>query len=204
MREPLAALVEEMDVRLAELAPEIVGDPKRSLFRIHRDVRFSNDKSPYKTNAACWFYHGDAGRGVGVDDAARWRGILLPHGARRVDDRRRHLDAAASHARPGIRERIDEEHASLRAPAARPDAEEAIRRARRVGDAHAHAARVRRVASRPPTLLRHQSFTLGRDLTETELYSPKLPDLLARDYARLLPIVRWFNAALGLRTLARR
>jgi hypothetical protein len=52
VRAPLAALVEEMDVRLAELAPEIVGDPKRSLFRIHRDVRFSNDKSPYKTNAA--------------------------------------------------------------------------------------------------------------------------------------------------------
>ena len=63
----MAALVEEMDVRLAELAPEIVGDPKRSIFRIHRDVRFSNDKSPYKTNAACWFYHMDAGRGVGGD-----------------------------------------------------------------------------------------------------------------------------------------
>ena len=43
VREPLAALVEEMDVRFAHLAPEIVGDPKRSLFRIHRDVRFSND-----------------------------------------------------------------------------------------------------------------------------------------------------------------
>ena len=65
VRAPLAAFVEEMDVRFAELAPEIVGDPKRSLFRIHRDVRFSSDKSPYKTNAACWFYHGDAGRGVG-------------------------------------------------------------------------------------------------------------------------------------------
>ena len=84
VREPLAALVEEMDVRLAELAPEIVGDPKRSLFRIHRDVRFSNDKSPYKTNAACWFYHGDAGRGVGTHDAARRRRLLLPHGAGRA------------------------------------------------------------------------------------------------------------------------
>ena len=52
LRAPLAALVEEMDVRLAAFSPEIVGDPKRSLFRIHRDVRFSNDKSPYKTNVA--------------------------------------------------------------------------------------------------------------------------------------------------------
>lgn len=31
------------------------GDPKRSLTRINRDVRFSNDKSPYKTYAAATF-----------------------------------------------------------------------------------------------------------------------------------------------------
>jgi uncharacterized protein (TIGR02453 family) len=49
IRDPMRALVEEMDVRLARLAPELVGDPKRSIFRIHRDVRFSADKSPYKT-----------------------------------------------------------------------------------------------------------------------------------------------------------
>ena len=53
-------------MRLATLAPEIVGDPKRSPFRIHRDVRFSADKSPYKTHVACWFHHADAGRGVGA------------------------------------------------------------------------------------------------------------------------------------------
>ena len=70
VRAPLAALVEEVDVRLATVAPEIVGDPKRSLFRIHRDVRFSSDKSPYKTHAACWFFHGDAGRGVGRETTA--------------------------------------------------------------------------------------------------------------------------------------
>ncbi|MFL5575952.1 MAG: TIGR02453 family protein, partial [Gemmatimonadaceae bacterium] len=62
VRAPLRELVEEMDVRLATVAPEIVGDTKRSLFRIHRDVRFSRDKSPYKTHAACWFFHRAAGR----------------------------------------------------------------------------------------------------------------------------------------------
>lgn len=31
------------------------GDPRRSLTRINRDVRFSNDKSPYKTYAAATF-----------------------------------------------------------------------------------------------------------------------------------------------------
>jgi uncharacterized protein (TIGR02453 family) len=29
----------------------VTADPKRAMFRIHRDVRFSRDKSPYKTHA---------------------------------------------------------------------------------------------------------------------------------------------------------
>src|ERR1019366_2371259 len=54
--EPMKALVEELDVRFADLAPEFVGDPKHSIFRIYRDVRFSRDKSPYKAHAALWIY----------------------------------------------------------------------------------------------------------------------------------------------------
>ena len=64
---PLRLLAEELDVRFAKLAPEFVAPPKRALFRIHRDVRFSRDKSPYKTHAALWVFHRDAGRGVGRD-----------------------------------------------------------------------------------------------------------------------------------------
>ena len=202
VRAPLAALVEEVDVRLATAAPEIVGDPKRSLFRIHRDVRFSSDKSPYKTHAACWFYHGDAGRGVGSATTA--------HGGAGF-----YFDIGPTTSSIGggiwmpprptlarIRERIDEEPASLarvlRLPAMRRYgglAEEAmLARMPRGYDADHPAA----------MLLRHQSFTVGRDLTERELFSPTLPDVLARDYARILPLVRWLNGALGLRTLARR
>jgi uncharacterized protein (TIGR02453 family) len=65
VRDPMRLIVETLDARLGSIAPEIVGDPKRSVFRIHRDVRFSRDKSPYKTNAGAWFYHRDAGRKVG-------------------------------------------------------------------------------------------------------------------------------------------
>ena len=62
LRAPLASFVEEVDAHLGTIAPEIVGHPTRSLFRIHRDVRFSPDKRPYKTNVAAWFYHaGGAG-----------------------------------------------------------------------------------------------------------------------------------------------
>ncbi|MBH31352.1 MAG: hypothetical protein CMG71_05095 [Candidatus Marinimicrobia bacterium] len=38
--------------RLSEFEPDIIGtEPKECLFRIYRDVRFSKDKTPYKT----WF-----------------------------------------------------------------------------------------------------------------------------------------------------
>src|SRR4051812_36084365 len=44
-RAPMRELIEELDVRFAAFAPEIVGDTKRSMFRINRDIRFSKDKS---------------------------------------------------------------------------------------------------------------------------------------------------------------
>jgi uncharacterized protein (TIGR02453 family) len=202
VREPLAALVEEMDVRFATLSPEIVGDPKRSLFRIHRDVRFSSDKSPYKTNAACWFYHVDGGRGVGSS---------APHGGAGFYF---HLEPGGSMIGGGIwmpprptlariREAIDENHRGL----ARVLQDAALRKRFGGLDESAMLTRMPRGYSEThpaAALLRHQSFTLGRDLPERALFGPRLPDLLARDYAVLVPMVRWFNAALGLRALARR
>ena len=48
---PLGDFVDEVAARLAKAKIPIKGDRKSSLFRIHRDVRFSNNKDPYKTNA---------------------------------------------------------------------------------------------------------------------------------------------------------
>jgi uncharacterized protein (DUF2461 family) len=45
--------------------------------------------------------------------------------------------------------------------------------------------------------LRYQSFTATRDLEEREVLSPRLPDILARDFAALVPLVRWLNQAIG-------
>jgi len=43
------------------------GDPKRSSFRIHRDTRFSNDKTPYKTQIGSIWYRQDSGKdGAGI------------------------------------------------------------------------------------------------------------------------------------------
>jgi uncharacterized protein (TIGR02453 family) len=48
---PMGDLVEDVAVRLRQARIPINGDRKSSLFRIHRDVRFSANKDPYKTNA---------------------------------------------------------------------------------------------------------------------------------------------------------
>jgi uncharacterized protein (TIGR02453 family) len=67
LKQPLGALVEAVARRFdAEQVP-LTGDARRSVFRINRDVRFSHDKSPYKTNAACtWFRPGGGKTGSGV------------------------------------------------------------------------------------------------------------------------------------------
>ncbi len=60
--EPLIYFVEEMGMKLLQLDPEIIAIPKidKSIFRLYRDVRFSKNKEPYKTNAGILFWNGKA------------------------------------------------------------------------------------------------------------------------------------------------
>ena len=48
---PMRALLSDASDLLAKRQLALIGDPKRGPFRLHRDVRFSKDKVPYKTHA---------------------------------------------------------------------------------------------------------------------------------------------------------
>ena len=202
MRDPMRALVEEMDVRLARIAPELTGDPRRSVFRIHRDVRFSRDKSPYKTNAACQFYHMDAGRGAGrdADGAAAGLYFQLADGECFAAGG---LWMPARSALDRVREAIDQDPEALdelvRTPAFR-------RRFRELTPEAVLTRMPRGYAESHPAAgwLRFQSFTASRDMPEREVLSPRLPDILARDFAALVPLVRWLNQAIGYSSRDRR
>jgi uncharacterized protein (TIGR02453 family) len=66
VRDPLLSLTAALQEPLAGISPSILAIPRKqggSLFRVHRDVRFSADKRPYKTAAALQFRH-EAGRDV--------------------------------------------------------------------------------------------------------------------------------------------
>jgi uncharacterized protein (TIGR02453 family) len=55
IRQPMTAIVERLAVDLRAFAPELVASPKVSMYRIYRDTRFSDNKTPYKTHVAAVF-----------------------------------------------------------------------------------------------------------------------------------------------------
>ncbi len=66
VRQPFGALVEALAFAFATQDIPLRGDAKRSLFRIYRDVRFSKDKSPYKTNAGAVLSRDGTTKGKGI------------------------------------------------------------------------------------------------------------------------------------------
>lgn len=50
LRGPMESLMAALAEAMARRRIPLGGDPRKAVFRIHRDVRFSKDKSPYKTH----------------------------------------------------------------------------------------------------------------------------------------------------------
>ncbi len=60
--EPMLAFIADFGPRLRKISARYVADPRPaggSMMRIHRNLRFSRDKTPYHTNTAAAFRHGD-------------------------------------------------------------------------------------------------------------------------------------------------
>ncbi len=55
VKEPMESLLSVLVRPMREMLPGIEIDPKKSVYRIYRDIRFSQDKSPYKTHAGASF-----------------------------------------------------------------------------------------------------------------------------------------------------
>ena len=201
VREPMRELIEDLDARFAEFAPEIGGDSKRSMFRIYRDIRFSKDKAPYKTHAACWFHHLNAARNVGSEADAGSAGYyfhLEPGGRSMIGagiwmPPRPQLNKLRG-AIAGNPTGFDKMARSIPRRFGGLDDEGALKRMPR-GYSDDHPA---------AKWLRFQSFTSGRTLTDAQVTSPSLAQSLAREYEALLPMVRWLNGALGFKPASRR
>lgn len=196
VRAPMRALIEEVNTHFARFAPEIAGDPKRGMFRINRDIRFSRDKSPYKTNAGCWFNHRSASHKVGAEANEGSAGFYF------------HLEPGGSFVGAGLwmpprpqldtlRQAIAENHRSF---------DRMARGLKRYGGLSKEHGMLKRMPRGFPDehpageWLRYQSFTCGRAITDAQVVDTKLARILAREFEGMLPLVRWLNKALGYRS----
>jgi len=55
VRTPMVGFIERLATDLRAFAPDLIASPKVSLYRIYRDTRFSENKTPYKTHVAAVF-----------------------------------------------------------------------------------------------------------------------------------------------------
>jgi len=89
VRGPMIRLLAQLADDLPAFAPELIADPRVSLYRIYRDTRFSDDKRPLKTHIAAHFpakgFSRNEGAGLYLEVAPGWvwigGGLYMPSSA---------------------------------------------------------------------------------------------------------------------------
>ena len=181
VRDPFGDLIDDLSAAFAKAKLPLKGDRKGSLFRLNRDIRFSKDKSPYKTNS---------GAVLSRTGAKNDPGMLYVH-----------VSAEGCFAAAGFWQPEPDALARLRAAVARaPKAwktmvaklangglaledEHAIKRAPRgyetLDDPEIAAA------------VRNTSFICSRDIADARLASPKLVDDVVAFAHDAMPLLKW-------------
>jgi len=83
LKEPMLAVIRRITDAMMEFAPNHVRPAEKSLFRIYRDTRFSNNKLPYKTHVAAWWSHMGMQKtsGAGYYFQVSPKGVVIAAGA---------------------------------------------------------------------------------------------------------------------------
>jgi uncharacterized protein (TIGR02453 family) len=98
VKAPMEQLVDALNGHFVRFAPQYITDPRKAIYRIYRDTRFSKDKTPYKTHIAASFSragmerHISAGYyfSVAPDEVEVAAGIYMP-GPEELRSIRNHL-----------------------------------------------------------------------------------------------------------------
>jgi uncharacterized protein (TIGR02453 family) len=178
---PLRSLVAALASDLPRCGVPLTADPLKAVFRIHRDVRFARDKSPYKTHA---------GAVLSRDGSKDGFGILYIH----VDPQGSFVAAGFWQPAPPALEALRQ--AMLAQPAqllAALDALAAANAELRREDALARLPRGFEAAAGGPVAeyvkLRH--LIAQRPIAAADLAQPTLPAKLAEFAAAALPLLRF-------------
>jgi len=186
LRAPMIALIARLAADFRGFAPELVADPRVSLYRIYRDTRFSEDKRPLKTHVAAHFPHRGMARhrGAGLylhvspDDVWIGGGLYAPDTS----------ELAA------IREHLAANHRRFRSIVDAP-------RFRRMVGA-LEGTRLQRVPRGFPRdhpaaeYLRFRQFLAGRELPPSVATSPRFYASTLALFREVTPLVRFLNEPL--------
>ncbi len=177
LKGPLEALCASLAERFEVSGLPLRADPARSPFRIYRDVRFSADKTPYKTHLSARFPWAGEGGGVGAyfhfepGEMLAGGGMWHPEPAQ---------VAAWRHA-------VDADPETVKSALESPAFASTFGR---VGGDSLKRVPSGFAADHPGAdLLKLKDVTFGRRLSDDDVLSPGLPDLLASTFAAAVPVL---------------
>ena len=183
---PMQALIASLRPLIGKLAPDMEVNPRRSMFRIYRDVRFSKNKDPYKTHAAAIFHpkghwEQSAGYYLHIEPGNIYvgGGVYMPDGAQlkkirsAIAAKSEEFLAIVKHKRFVQQFSTLEGEKLQRMPLGYP-------------------------ADHPMgEWLKFKSFYTGVEWKERECYDEEFLDKVVKVYRDLLPLIRFLNSSLG-------
>jgi uncharacterized protein (TIGR02453 family) len=191
LRQPLEALCVALAERFEARGVPLSADPARSPFRIYRDVRFSKDKSPYKTSASAAFRWKESGAELSHQEGDPGGYFHLEPGEAFVGGGMWHPPAAKLAA---FRQAVLTDTSAVRGLLEEPEFK------RRFGKISGDS--LKRVPTGFPAdhpeadLLKLKDMTFGHRLADDDVTSPGLPDVLVESFEVAIPVMR-FLARLG-------
>ena len=178
LKQPLEALCTALDEEFRARGLQLATDPARSPFRIYRDVRFSRDKSPYKTNVGASFPWIGEGGGVGGYFHLEPGGIFVGGGMWHPAPARL---AAWRNAVTGDRDSV---RAALEDPGF-------VATFGTVDGDRLKRAPAGFAPDDPDLeLLKLKDVTFGRPLSDEDVLAPELPATIAETLAHAVPLLR--------------
>ena len=186
VRGPMIEVLARLASDLPAFAPDLVADPRVSMFRIYRDTRFSADKSPLKTSVGAHLpsrkFPKGAGAGLYFEIAPRWvwigGGSYMP----------------SSEELRAIRSSVGERHRTFRRIVTAPAFKKAV--------GHLDGAQLTRVprgyvADHPAAdYLRHKQFIAGREYPAEFALDPRFYPELLDIFRGISPLVAFLNRAM--------
>jgi uncharacterized protein (TIGR02453 family) len=190
LRQPFLQLITDLQPDIAAISLHYRADPRQvggSLFRIHRDTRFSNDKTPYKTWSGARFFH------------ERSKTVSAPSFYLHLQPGNCFIGAGLWHPEPETQRRIrgfivDNPSGWVKATQA-----PAFRRKFELsGDALVRPPRGYPADHPLIDDLKRKDFVAGAGLEDEVVLGPRLRQAVATGFAGMAPMVDYLCAALDL------